>query len=107
MDQRSVNVHQQEAHQHENRMVVLADRSMQVGMNPTAVQHREGAVTAEAFQAVSQVQSQKQEVEGNASPTIHQIKQSFTLQMSRAADLNQVDGYRKPTGPSIGGAKET
>ena len=47
--------------QHVKRLVVWDNRSMQVGMDPTVVQQREGTLRAEAAQAVSQVQSQKQE----------------------------------------------
>ena len=88
-DQRSVNVYQQEVHQHDQRTVVLDNRSMQVGMEPILVQQREGALRAEAFQAVSQLQSRNQEIERNASQSLQQLEQSFSMQMSRAEDLNR------------------
>ena len=59
---------------------------MQVGMEPIRVQQREGALRAEAFQAVSQLQSRNQR---NASQSPQQVEQSFSMQMSRAEDLNR------------------
>ena len=88
-DQRSVNVYQQKVHQHDQRTVALDNRSMQVGMDPILVQQREGALRAEAFHAVSELQSRNQETERNAPQTLQQLEQSFTMQMSRAEDLNR------------------
>ena len=70
--QRSVNVYQQEVHQHDQMTVVLDNRSMQVGMDPILVQQREDALRAEAFQAVSQLQSRNRKIERHASQTLQQ-----------------------------------
>ena len=66
-DQRSVHVLQQEIHQHDQRTVVVDNRSMQVGIDPAIAQQREDALRGEAFQVVSQLQSQNQQLERSAS----------------------------------------
>lgn len=76
---------------------------MQVGMDPTVVQQREGTLRAEAAQAVNQVQSQKQEGSDHSlnGTVLH------TPNAEACRFESSVDGYREPTGPSIGGAQET
>ena len=66
-DQRSVHVLQQEVHQHDQRTVVVDNRSIQVGIDPAIAQQREDALRGEAFQVVSQLQSQNQHLERTAS----------------------------------------